>query len=509
MEYVIGCDVGSQAVKAILLTAEGQRVAECGADYAIQYPRPTWAEQDANDWIAALTKAIHGLLKESGASPDQIRAIGLDAQVDGLVPVDASGAPLRPAIIWMDRRATAQVERIRERCDPAGVFQISGLNLDPYHVAPKIRWVADHQPEIFDQAHRFLLPGSFVANWLTGQLAVDYSNASSTLLMDVRTKEWSPELCRLFEIPIDRLVPIHPATAVLGGLLPDIAQTLGLSPHTRVVLGCGDEHAACLGAGVVEPGLVCDITGTAEPIGAASAHLHFDETGLVETHCHAHPDLWLLENPGFVSGGTYRWFRDQMGQEEVGRAAQTGADAYELLDQAAQTVPPGSDGLIMLPCLMGAMTPTWNPQARGTFMGFTLTHEKRHFARAILEASAYALRDITDRMQGMGLGLGEIRAVGGGARSPLWRQIKADVTGLPVTLLHTVETTALGAGLLALVGAGFVGSLEEAVELAVRVVETRQPDPAAQAQYESYYQLYRETYFTLLPVFNRAARMKA
>jgi len=317
MEYVIGCDVGSQAIKVILLSAEGQMVAEAGASYAIQYPRPTWAEQDADDWIAALTQAIHGLLKESGVRPDQIRAIGLDAQVDGVVPVDLSGVPLRSAIIWMDRRATVQVERLQGIYDPVRVFQISGLNLDPYHVAPKIRWVADNQPEIFERAHRFLLPGSYVAYRLTGELAVDYSNASSTLLMDVRTKDWSPELCRLFEIPIERLAPIHPATAVLGSLLPEMARTLGLKADTRVILGCGDEHAACLGAGVVKPGLVCDITGTAETIGAASAHLHFDETGPIETHCHAHPDLWLLENPGFVSGGTYRCFRDQMGQEEV------------------------------------------------------------------------------------------------------------------------------------------------------------------------------------------------
>ena len=507
MEFVLGCDIGSQAVKVILLNAEGQMVAEAGADYPIQYPKPTWAEQDPEGWITALGSAVRALLNESGVRPDQVRAIGLDAQVDGVVAVDSSGQPLRPAIIWMDRRATAQIDRIRQTCDPARVFQISGLNLDPYHVAPKIRWIADHQPEIFERARNFLLPGSYVAYRLTGELGVDYSNASSMLLMDVRTKQWSPELCRYFDIPIQHLAPIYPATAVLGTLLPQVASSLGLRPETRVILGCGDEHAACLGAGVVKPGLVCDITGTAEPVGAASAHLHFDETGLVETHCHAHPDLWLLENPGFVSGGNYRWFRDQFGSEEVERASRTNVDAYALLDQAAQAVPAGSDGLVMLPCLMGAMTPTWNPHARGTFIGFTLTHERRHFARAILEASAYALRDITDRMQQMGLELGEIRAVGGGARSPLWRQIKADVTGLPVTLLHTVETTALGAGLLALAGVGLVGSLEEAVELAVQVVERREPDPATQARYEDFYQLYREAYFSLLPVFDQATRI--
>jgi xylulokinase len=272
-----------------------------------------------------------------------------------------------------------------------------------------------------------------------------------------------------------------------------------------VILGSGDEHAACLGAGVTKPGLVCDIAGTAEPVCASSDAALFDDTGLVETHSHADPDLWLLENPGFASGANYRWFRDQFSVQEVERAAEEGVDAYALLNVAAESVPAGSDGLIMLPCLMGALAPTWNALARGTFMGFTLAHRREHFCRAILEGSAYAVRDITDQMSRMGLPLQEIRTVGGGARSPLWRQIKADVTGLPVSITETVETTALGAGILALAGSGLIGSLAEAVELTTHVVETREPDTKTREIYEHYYQLYRATYFSLLPVFEKAA----
>jgi xylulokinase len=235
----------------------------------------------------------------------------------------------------------------------------------------------------------------------------------------------------------------------------------------------------------------------------------FDESGLVETHCHAHPDLWLLENPGFASGANYRWFRDQFSAQEIARAAQEGVDAYTLLNAAAESIPAGSDGLIMLPCLMGALAPTWNALARGTFMGFTLAHRREHFCRAILEASAYALRDITDQMLRMGLPLEEIRAVGGGARSPLWRQIKADVTGLPVSITDTVETTALGAGILALAGSGLFASLEEAVRLTTHIVETREPDSKTSALYDEYYQLYRATYFSLLPVFEQAAKINS
>ena len=507
MQYVIGCDIGSQSLKTILVSVEGNICGEASASYPIEYPQPAWAEQSPEAWMEALAESVRALLAHHGISPEQIVALGLDAQVDGVVAVDAKGNPLHPAIIWMDRRAVAQCDSVGKQISQESIFQITGLNLDPSHVAPKIRWLADEKAQAAEQAAFFLLPGSYVAYKLTGELGVDYSNASSTMLMDVRTRAWSQQICQAFAIPIEKLPRIYPATEVLGSLHPAAAERLGLRATTKFILGSGDEHAACLGAGVIIPGLVCDIAGTAEPVCASSESPLFDKSGLVETHCHAHPDLWLLENPGFVSGANYRWFRDQFASPEVTRASQAGVDAYHLLDVGAESIPPGSDGLIMLPSLMGALAPTWNARARGTFMGFTLAHRREHFSRAVLEASAYAVRDITDQMLQMGLPLREIRTVGGGARSALWRQIKADVTGLPVAITNTSETTALGAGILALAGSGTIGSLAEAVELTTHVVETRQPDPANQKLYEEYYQLYRDTYFSLLPVFERAAEI--
>jgi len=507
MQYVIGCDIGSQSLKTILISVEGQICGEASVSYRIDYPQPTWAQQSPDAWMDALAESLRTLLVQNDISSEQVMALGLDAQVDGMVPIDSSGQALYPAIIWMDRRAVAQCEAVAGRISREAIFQTTGLNLDPSHVAPKIRWLADHEPRLFERTAAFLLPGSYLAFKLTGEMAVDYSNASSTMLMDVRTRAWSPRMCDAFEIPVDRLPPMYPATEVLGSLHPEAAERLGLTTTTKVILGSGDEHAACLGAGVTEPGLVCDIAGTAEPVCTSSESPLFDESGLVETHCHANPDLWLLENPGFVSGANYRWFRDQFSIEEVTQAARNGTNAYALLDEMAETIPPGSEGLIMLPCLMGAMAPTWNALARGTFMGFTLAHRREHFCRATLEASAYAVRDITDQMLCMGLPLQQIRIVGGGARSVLWRQIKADVTGLPVAITNTFETTALGAGILALAGSGMVDSLSEAVSLTTLVVETRQPDSKTHKIYEEYYQLYRDTYFSLLPVFERAAKL--
>lgn len=507
MDYVIGCDIGSQSLKTILISVEGKICGESSAVYPIEYPRPTWAQQSPAAWIDALTQSVRSLMAHRDVSPQQIVALSLDAQVDGVVAMDQSGKPLYPAIIWMDRRAVAQCEAIGRKISRETAFQITGLNLDPSHVAPKIRWLADHEPRLFGETTHLLLPGSYVAYSLTGELGVDYSNASSTLLMDVRTRAWSQQMCEVFEIPMDLLPPIYPATHVLGTLCREAAERLGLATSTKVILGSGDEHAACLGAGVTRSGLVCDIAGTAEPVCASSPNALFDDSGLVKTHCHADPELWLLENPGFVSGANYRWFRDQFSIQEMTRAAQEQVAAYSLLDSAAETIPPGSDGLIMLPCLMGALAPTWNALARGTFMGFTLAHRREHFCRAILEASAYAIRDITDQMLRMGLPLQEIRAVGGGARSALWRQIKADVTGLPVSITDTIETTVLGAGILALTGSGLIDSLDEAVSLTARVIETRDPHPETHKIYEEYYQLYRATYFSLLPVFEQAAKI--
>lgn len=509
MDYVIGCDLGSQGVKVILLTAEGALVREASAGYGIDYPYPTWADQPVSRWTEALCNAVRKLLREAGISGDQIRAIGLDAQVDGVVPVDAGGHALRPAIIWMDRRAVDQCEAVARSRSAADIFKITGLNLDPSHVAAKIRWLADREPDVYRKTSYFLLPGSYGAYYLTGELGVDPSNASSTMLMDVRTKAWSAEMCASFEIEMERLAPIASSLTDMGSLRPQVAEEMGLKPTTRVILGSGDEHAACLGAGVMQPGLVCDIAGTAEPVCVASATPVFDPTGLVETHCHADPELWLIENPGFASGANYRWFRDEFSALEMQAAAQHGTNPYEMLNELAAQAPAGSNGLIFLPCLMGALAPTWNAAARGTYFGFSLSHGRRHFVRALLEGSAYAVRDITDQMRNMGLQPAQIRVVGGGAQSRLWRQIKADVTGLPVALPQTTETTALGAGMMALVGTGLSAALQEAAAQTVRIVDILDPNPQSQRVYEEYYQLYLSTYRALLPVFDQLAGLQA
>jgi xylulokinase len=507
VQYVIGCDVGTQSTKAVLISLAGALCGTASAAYPVQYPHPLWAEQRVEDWTSALVAAVRQLLHETGTASADIVGLGLATQVDGVVPVDAAQGALRSGIIWMDRRAVAQCAAVRQQLSDGEAFRLTGLNLDPCHVAPKIRWIADEQPTIDGLAVRYLLPGSYLALWLTGEIAVDYSNASSTLLLDVNTRQWSPLMCNAFGLDEARLAPLCAANTPLGTLRAAVAEAMGLRPGTLVVAGSGDEHAACLGAGVVAEGIACDVAGTAEPVCCASAMVKFDETRLIETHCHAASELWLMENSGFVSGGNVAWYRDHFGGEEVRAAAAAAVSPYRLFDEAAAAIVPGAEGMIFLPCLMGATTPTWNEDARGVFYGFTLRHTRAHFTRALLEGSAYAVRDITDRMQAIGLGLDELRIVGGGAKSRLWNQIKADVTGLVVTVPEITETTALGAAMLALVGVGACASLSQAVELAVRIRERFEPQTAAQTVYERQYSLYRLVYASLLSAFDKSARL--
>jgi xylulokinase len=345
-------------------------------------------------------------------------------------------------------------------------------------------------------------PGSYVLRAVTGVLAVDYSNASSLALLDPRTRAWSDRLLDITGIGADLLPELRPATEAVGTITPDFAEATGLDPSTIVAVGCGDEMAATLGAGVFEPGEVCDVVGTAEPVCAASESPREDPTMLVECHPHADPDAWLLENPGFVSGGNLRWWRDQFAPLEVRSEREGRGDAYDLLSQEARDIPPGAGGVVFLPCMQGAMAPEWNGAARGVFYGLTLAHTRAHMTRAILEGSAFALRDILEAMVAAGLDVRRLTIVGGGAKGPLWRQIKADVTGYPIRVPTSVETTATGAAILAAVASGIHGSVAEATTTFVSYEpEEHRPDTAARERYDEAYDLYRAVYAALRPVF--------
>jgi xylulokinase len=495
MPHVVGIDLGSQSLKGILLGPDGRPVSEASRPYDMDCPHPAWAQEDPSDWWLALREVIAELMASARLAPADVAAIAFSSQVDGVVAVDETGAVLHPAIIWLDRRAEAQTTALGRRIPSRELFDRSGLNLDSSHVAPKILWLRDHAPEAYARTAVFHLPGSWAVERLTGTAVVDHSNASSTLLYDVRRRDWSDTLLDAAGLDRSRLPRVADSTDVAGTVTPAAAAALGLTVECRVAVGSGDEHAACLGAGVLRAGPICDIAGTAEPVAVASDTPVFDRTGLVETHAHADPRSWLIENPGFVSGGSVRWFNDIVGRT-----------TFEELCRLADDVPPGSDGAIFVPALSGAMTPRWNGRARAVFHGLSMAHGLGHLARAVFEGCTFGLRDIVDRFAELGLGDGEIRVVGGGSRSDLLLQMKADVTGKPVRRVTQPEATALGATMLAAVVAGTFDSLDAAAAEVVRLEDrVYEPDPSTRRAYEDAYRTYRDLYDAVEPLFDREA----
>jgi xylulokinase len=499
--YVIGCDVGSQGTNAGLYSVDGTLVTSSYETHELSYPRPGWAEQDPDEWVRALHAAIRRLVAAVPEGPSAVKALSFGSQLDGLVVCDAAGNALRPALIWMDRRAEAQAAALAGRMAPADFYAHVGVNLDSSHAAFKALWVRDNEPEAYAKASMLLPPGAFVLQEAAGVAASDFSNASSLGLLDPRTRRWSEPVLAAAEIGVETLPELGAGTDAVGTVTASFAAATGLSADTVVVMGCGDEMAATLGAGVYAPGDVCDVVGTAEPVCAATSEPRSDASMLVECHPHADADTWLLENPGFVSGGNLRWWRDHFGSTERDAEAHGDGDAYDLLARAAGDVPPGADGLLFLPCMQGAMAPEWNGAARGAFFGLSLAHTRAHLTRAILEGSAYALRDILQAMTGAGLDVRRLTIVGGGAKSPLWRQIKADVTGLPVRVPTNVETTATGAAILAAVGSGQHSDLAGAVDAFVSYEpDEHEPDPERHERYLDSYGRYRDLYYALKPL---------
>jgi xylulokinase len=484
MGYLIGADIGSQSVKVVLLDPDGTTVATAGRPCQMRHPAAGWAEQDPAQWRAGLAESVRDVVTAAGINAADVSHLGLASQVDGVVPVSAALEPLAPAIIWLDRRASAEADALAAKLGSDRIFGCTGLVTDSSHIAPKLMWLRTHEPEIFRAAVSFPPVGGYLLAWLTGVLAQDHANASSTLLYDVQTGAWDPAMLAAADIDPAVLAEIRPAAEVAGTLRPAAARALGLTPHCAVVVGTGDEHGACIGAGAIEPGLVADVTGTAEPVATTATGAVFDPEHVVETHAHAITGSLLVENPGFVSGGCTLWCAQAI----------LGASQAELFVAAAQA-PPGADGVIFIPALSGATAPRWNDRMRGVFAGLAMNHDGKHLARAVVEGCTFALNDILGRLDALGLAGREIRVVGGGAKSELWLQIKADVTGRPVRPVLTAEPTATGAAVLAGLAAGTFPDAADAVRRTVTPSHRRyEPDPRTQAVYAERYAQYRALY---------------
>ncbi len=495
--YVIGCDVGSQSTVAALYADDGRCVTTARRSYEVSLPHPGWAEQSPMTWVRAVHDVVRQVAAAAPASAQAIRGVGIAAQLDGLVVCGSDLTPLRPAIIWMDRRAAPQVAALRESISEGEFSAAVGANLDSSHAIFKAMWVRDEEPAVYSRAEWLLSPGVFVLHAISGVLVSDYSNASSFAALDPHRLTWSSRVLEAAGLDPRLLPPLAPATQAAGVVTESFAASTGLPTSAIAAVGCGDEMAGTLGAGVDGVGEVCDIVGTAEPVCTVIDEPRIDAMLRLECHPHAVPGRWLLENPGFVSGGNLRWWQDEFRGSGAGTAV-----GYSDALHEAETIPAGAAGVTFLPCMQGATTPRWNADARGVLFGLTLAHTRAHITRAILESSAFALRDVLGAMANLGVSPRRLTVVGGGGQADLWSQIRADVTGLPVRVPTTVETTALGAAVLAAVASGTWPTAREAVDAMVRYrPDEISPDEATRATYDDAYARYRNVYFAVEPLF--------
>ncbi len=505
--HYLGIDVGTSGTKALLMEESGRVVVTATEEYPLHVPKPNWSEQDPEDWWRATVGAVRAVLENARVAADSVKGVGLSGQMHGSVFLDAADRVIRPAILWNDQRTGAECAEITERI---GAERLLGLVSNPAltgFTAPKILWLRKHEPENYRKVRKVLLPKDYIRFRLTGEFATEVSDASGTLLFDVRNRRWSDTVLEELEIPGDWMPPAVESPEVTGRVRPEVAEELGLPVGTPVVGGGGDQAAGAVGNGIVEPGVVSAVLGTSGVVFAYSDSPETDPRGRLHTFCHAVPGKWHQMGVMLSAGGSFRWFRDVLGQEEVTEAQERGLDPYAVLTERAEKAPPGAEGLLFLPYLAGERTPYPDPNARGVYVGLSLRHGKAHLVRSVLEGVAFGLRDSLEILRDLGVPIRQIRVSGGGARSPLWRQILANVFGLPVVTTNAEEGPAYGVALLAAVGTGNFSSVPEACRTAIKVVSQTDPDPGTVELYEAYYGVYRSLYPTLKGIFPRLAEL--
>jgi sugar (pentulose or hexulose) kinase len=502
MSLLIGLDVGTTAVKAGLFDASGEPLGAVSEEYRLLHPGPDRAELDPEVYWTASQTAVGRVLQSSGADPLAVAALAVSSQGETTIAVDAHGHPLAPALVWLDNRAVDEAKAIAGRFDEATVYAATGVpSVIPTWPACKILWWRRHEPAVFSAARRFLLVEDLLLHRLTGRFVTEGSVACTSLLFDIVERRWWEPMLDAVGIGPERLPELVPPGAVVGTLTAAAAAALGLPERTLVVAGGMDQCAGAVGAGNVGLGMVSESSGGALTLQASVAAHGADATGKTPVYVHAAPDRYLYCPVCPTGGMALTWFRDQFGAGEIARAEREGLSAYELLTSLAAPIAPGADGLTMLPHLMGAFSPEYEPGARGAFYGFTLHHEKGHFVRAVLEAVAFMLRRNLELLAGLGKPPREVRSHGGGARSPLWNQIKADTCGLPVLTLRGEDAAVRGDAMLAGVAAGIYADLGEAITAMVSIGERYTPDPAAQRAYEGAYRRYIQLFEALRPLY--------
>ena len=509
MDALLGIDLGTTGVKAALFAAADGRVLSWAfIDYPLSHPHPGWAEQNPEEWWQATLTAIRLCLTNGvgeGVSPSNVRGVGLSGQMHGVILLDEQSMVLRPCIIWADQRSEAQCRWMTERVGAERLIDYVSNPALPGFSAPKALWVRDNEPDIFARARTLLLPKDYIRFRLTGELAIEISDAAGTCLLDVKHGVWSREVLEAIEFDPALLPPVVPAVAICGSTTEEIEQLTGLLAGTPVAGGGADNACGAVGNGVVQPGLALVSIGTSGVVLAYTDSPQVDRSGpipRVHTFNHAVPQAWYLMGVTQGAGLSLRWVRDNIGLPERALEHWTGLDAYALLTREAEGVPAGSDGLLFLPYLQGERTPHLDAYARGGWIGLTASHDRRHLVRSVLEGVAFSLKDCFTIIEEQGLTLEQVRATGGGAKSPLWRQIIADVLGVELVTTNAQEGPAFGAALLAGVASGIYSSVQQACEATIRIVERTLPQSDKLVAYARAYEQFRALYPALKPILS-------
>jgi xylulokinase len=490
MNALLGIDISTTGAKALLIDERGTVIDSAAANYPLSTPRQLWSEQSPIDWWTAVRTCVRQLLSHSDLTP---AAIGLTGQMHGLVLLDHDGQVLRPAILWNDQRTGPQCDEIRQRLGKKRLIELTGNDALTGFTAPKILWVREHEPEIFTEVKHILLPKDYIRFMLTGKYAADRAGAAGTLLLDIKTRDWSPEILDALDIPADWLPVTHEGPEITGHISAEAAGETGLKVGLPVVAGGGDQAAQAVGVGAVNPGIIALTLGTSGVVFAPTSKPVIEPQGRLHAFCHAAPDRWHLMGVMLSAGGSLRWYRDTLAK---------GKSYDELLAPVAD-VPSGSEGLLFLPYLTGERTPHPDPLARGAFVGLTVRHTQAHLTRAVLEGVAFGLRDSMELLCGVGADLPtQVRISGGGARSAVWRQIIADVLQTELVTVNSVEGAAYGAALLAGVGIGIWPDVEKACAAAVETTSRVTPQVEMADQYQACYNRYRQLYPALKPTFS-------
>jgi xylulokinase len=494
----LGIDIGTSGTKTLAVDHKGKILASDTQEYPCYTPKPLWSEQDPDDWWNAVVKSVKNVVRKSKLKPADVKGIGLSGQMHGSVFLDKNDKVIRKALLWNDQRTFEECHEIESAV--GGRENLIRLVANPAltgFTAPKILWLRNNEPKNFEKLRKVLLPKDEIRRRLTGEYATEVSDASGMLLLDVARRNWSFELLEALKLDRELFGKVYESEDVTGNLTPEAAKLLGLTTDCVVVGGAGDCAAGAIGNGIVDEGILSTSIGTSGVMFVYSDAVKIDPLGRVHTFCHAVRGKWHLMGVNLSSGGSLQWFRNALCGELMKKAKKQKIDVYDLLTEEAKKTPAGSEGLFFLPYLSGERTPHADPFARGCFIGLTLAHQRGHLVRSVLEGVTYSMRDSLEIFRGLEIPVKQIRASGGGSKSPFWRQIQADVFGQQVVTVNSAEGPAFGVALLAAVGAGAFKNIQEACKATIKVVKETKPNAKSQKTYDAAMPIYQQLYRSL------------